>query len=391
MGISGKMLIVCLAVIVTGAAGTLWYLNTNPELGQHLCQEYSGFLNSQETVSSEELMLTIPKEIKARPVEYDPAPSAYARDSPGFDLLSNYYYVPFYENNTGVIKMFVRNIGKGPVFVDGYGAKLVENDIWFDHVTGVTIQPGEEKYLGLLCVRVPEDVDMVVLKPYVSLFAQTESGEWFNYEDQFYDEIKVDVKPLQEQTYPEVRYNQKDLFIRTNEIVDPLDPSVRELATGLAIKYPGEYNIYQVCAIFDYIKENIQYVSDPRGVDQWSAPGETLKIGAGDCDDYAILLASMIESIGGTTRIYMTDTHAFATVYIGSGEAAENIVEAISSYYGPVTVYYATDDHGSWLILDPTASMYAGGLPGTAAPTSSGWTYTNTSAVDIIDIVPSHA
>ncbi len=388
MGISGKLLVICLATILIGAVSTIWYLGNDAELSQRLSQEYSGLLKSQETINSDELMLTVPKALSTKPFEYDPAPTADSRDSPGFDLLSNYYYVPFYENNTGVIKMFVRNIGTGPVFVDGYGAKLSEKDIWFDHVTGVTIQSGEEKYLGLLCIQVPGRVDTVVLKPYISLFAQTDSGEWFSYEDQLYDEIEVDVKPLQEQTYPAIRYNQKELFIRTNEIVDPLDPTVRELATGLAIKYPGEYNIYQVCAIFDYIKENIQYVSDPRGVDQWSAPDSTLKIGAGDCDDYAIVLASMVESIGGTTRIHMTDTHAFATVYIGSGESAENIVKAISSYYGPVTVYYATDDHGSWMILDPTASMYAGGLPGGAALTSDGWTYMNTSAVDIIDILP---
>jgi hypothetical protein len=388
MGISGKLLVICLATILIGAVSTIWYLDNNTELSQHLCQEYSGFLKSPETVNSDELMLTVPRDIIAKPVQYDPAPTAYARDSPGFDLLSNYYYVSFYENNTGVIKIFVRNIGTGPVFIDGYGAKLLGNDIWFDHITGVIVQPGEEKDLGLLCIQVPENTDTIVLKPYISLFAKTESGEWFNYEDQLYDEIEVEVKPLQEQTYPAIRYNQRDLFIRTNDIVDPLDPSVREIATSLATKYPGEYNIYQVCAIFDYIKENIQYVSDPRGVDQWSAPGDTLKIGAGDCDDYAILLASMIESIGGTTRIYMTDTHAFATVYIGSGEAAENIVKAISSYYGPVTVYYATDDNGSWVILDPTSSMYAGGLPGGTAPTSNGWTYMNTSTVDIIDIVP---
>jgi hypothetical protein len=75
-------------------------------------------------------------------------------------------------------------------------------------------------------------------------------------------------------------------------------------------------------------------------------------------------------------------------VYIGSGESAESTVKAISSYYGPVTVYYVTDNHGSWVILDPTANMYAGGLPGGAAPTSDGWTYMNTSTVDIIDIVP---
>ena len=46
----------------------------------------------------------------------------------------------------------------------------------------------------------------------------------------------------------------------------------------------------------------------------------TLKVGAGDCEDQAILLSSMIEAVGGTTRVYLTDNHAFAAVYIGNGD-----------------------------------------------------------------------
>ena len=44
-------------------------------------------------------------------------------------------------------------------------------------------------------------------------------------------------------------------------------------------------------------------------------PMTPLKIGAGDCDDKAILISSMLEAVGGKTRVYLTDTHAFAAVY----------------------------------------------------------------------------
>ncbi|MEZ5335906.1 MAG: hypothetical protein R2741_12070 [Methanolobus sp.] len=134
------------------------------------------------------------------------------------------------------------------------------------------------------------------------------------------------------------------------------------MAAASAKKYPGQYQyLHQICALFDDTKENIQYISDPRGQDVWSAPGETISVGAGDCDDYAILLSSLVEAIGGTSRIYMTDTHAFAAVYIGNETA--DIADSINEYYGSVPVYYTTDGHGSWLLLDPTSSLYAEELP----------------------------
>ena len=139
-------------------------------------------------------------------------------------------------------------------------------------------------------------------------------------------------------------------------------------AAEVARSYPGAYNIYQVCALFDMVKEKIEYVSDPRGNDVWEPANVTLKIGAGDCEDQAILLSSMIEAVGGTTGVYLTNNHAFAAVYIGNGTGAtEAAVKGIRAYYGNVDVNYLTDEYGSWLMLDPTSSLYAGGLPGKTA------------------------
>lgn len=66
------------------------------------------------------------------------------------------------------------------------------------------------------------------------------------------------------------------------------------------------------------VKEEIEYVSDPRGNDIWEPANVTLRIGAGDCEDQAILLSSMLEAVGGTTRVYLTDNHAFAAVYLAT-------------------------------------------------------------------------
>ncbi len=222
----------------------------------------------------------------------------------------------------------------------------------------------------------------------MSIFAETPNEQWYEHKDQLFDEFTVNVSQQAEKQDPQFIFNSKRTFEILNEKVDPYDIKVRKMAAVSAKQYPGKYNIYQICSLFDDTKNNIQYISDPRGRDVWSPPCDTLEVEAGDCDDYAILLASLVESIGGTSRIYLTDTHAFTAVYIGDEENTENIIEAIGNYYGPVPVYYTTDEYGSWLMLDPTSNVYPGGLPGGTAPSGNGWTFIDTTQVTVIDIAP---
>jgi hypothetical protein len=64
------------------------------------------------------------------------------------------------------------------------------------------------------------------------------------------------------------------------------------------------------------------------------------------------------------------------------------VVEGVRQYYGKLPVYYTTDEYGSWLLMDPTSNVYAGGLPAGAAPVNGGWTFQNTSQVIAIDLAP---
>ena len=107
----------------------------------------------------------------------------------------------------------------------------------------------------------------------------------------------------------------------------------------------------------------------------------------------------MLEAVGGTTRVYITDTHAFAAVYVGSGTGStEAATRGVRAYYGNVDVNYLTDKYGSWLMLDPTSSFYAGGLPGKTAQVkvkatgengiNRAWTFLDTREVKVIDVNP---
>jgi transglutaminase-like putative cysteine protease len=314
------------------------------------------------------------------------SPDKYTEMSPGFEISSSYRYTEFFEGTETVISVFVHNMGDTPVYIYQFGFKLKEENEIESYKTGVTVEPGEEVRIGILSMKVPEDTTQIKLEPFISLLVQTDSGKWHDYENQDFEEITIEVSEKMETQYPEYTTNPEQLFTQVNEKIDPYDVQVRTMAAASAKKYPGQYNIYQLCYLFDDTKETIQYVSDPRGKDLWSTPSETITVGAGDCDDYAILLASLIEAIGGTSRVYLTDTHAFAAVYIGND--TEIIADAIGEYYGPVPIYYTTDEYGCWLMMDPTSSIYAGGLPGGTAPTENGWTFLNTSTITVIDIAP---
>jgi hypothetical protein len=64
--------------------------------------------------------------------------------------------------------------------------------------------------------------------------------------------------------------------------------------------------------IYRHIVENFQYISDPEGEEVIRSPFDTIKIKGGDCEDLSILLISLLENIGITSYLVLTDTHAYA-------------------------------------------------------------------------------
>ncbi|WP_445474727.1 transglutaminase domain-containing protein [Methanococcoides methylutens] len=340
---------------------------------------------SNFAIDAEEL--TVPKVIYEKAERIEDKPHASSTHSPALEIATSYYYTEFYENSPATIEVFVENRADTSIFVYSYGVEL-SDEKFMEQKTGYTIEPGEKKKLGFVCLDIPANVDSMDIKLGFRILAKTSSDQWYDYGVQFLEEIKLEVMPIMNETSAVFISNEEPLFTITNDKVDPRSGDVRALAASGAMVYPGEYNIYQVCSLFDHVKNEIKYMTDPRGEDYWATPDETLMVRAGDCDDSAILLSSLIEAIGGSTRMYLTDTHAFTTVYIGKDEKARENIDAVKKYYGCVPVYYTTDEYGSWLILDTTSGLYAGDLPAGAIPTDDAWVFTNTETVNIIDIIP---
>ncbi len=158
---------------------------------------------------------------------------------------------------------------------------------------------------------------------------------------------------------------------------DYTNPITRDYAIQIAALSPGEYNISQICRIYDHIKSKWRYVSDPNGLDYVSPASRTIEAHlVGDCDDYAILMAAMIMAIGGTSRIIIAwnayGGHAYAEVYMGDETNLKANAEWIRDHYqtfwdwlfgidpvGDIS-YHKDANGGCWLNLDWT-SKFPGG------------------------------
>lgn len=176
---------------------------------------------------------------------------------------------------------------------------------------------------------------------------------------------------IQEETHQ----NYLKLF---KEAMDIDEEQTRLYALELAAKYPGDFNIDQICEVYSELYKNWKYVNDPRGREYVAKASTSIKAGLkGDCDDFAILMATMIESIGGEARVvgaynYLIGGHAYAEVNIGNPDDIPVHLKAVNKHYSKFfgkligrnkvnALNFKVDENGdAWLNLDWT-SKYPGG------------------------------
>ncbi len=145
------------------------------------------------------------------------------------------------------------------------------------------------------------------------------------------------------------------------DAVDYANPITNDFALRLASRYPGEYNLNQICKIYDHLVTEWKYVNDSDKKENIRSASRTISNNlAGDCDDFAILMAATIESIGGDARISFAYNqeggHAFAEVYVANSEnEMERVAGIITSHYRyrSKRIHYRRDEDGKyWLNLD---------------------------------------
>lgn len=142
------------------------------------------------------------------------------------------------------------------------------------------------------------------------------------------------------------------------EACDYRNNVVRNKAAEVASQTPDNFNIGQVCDIFDYCYDNWKYVNDPSQSDLFQKASNTIRNGlTGDCDDFAILMASMLLSVGGDSRVNIAWTsdsgHAFTELNLGKTDM-KVFADYIRARYGFTgSVWFRKDAEGNgWLNLD---------------------------------------
>lgn len=82
------------------------------------------------------------------------------------------------------------------------------------------------------------------------------------------------------------------------------DPRIRRTATDVLIQYgvPSDGGMQEVSAIFDWITRNFYFRNDMVDREMLQPPDQMLQTRSGDCDDFVILLASLLGSVGYATR-----------------------------------------------------------------------------------------
>lgn len=113
--------------------------------------------------------------------------------------------------------------------------------------------------------------------------------------------------------------------------------------------------------IYDYCYKNWKYVNDPNGTREYVAKAsESMKNNKiGDCDDFAVLIATMITAVSGHASVNYafssTDGHAFTEVCLGKSPDMYSIKEYISTRYDTpdATIHFRKDESERyWLNMD---------------------------------------
>ena len=108
--------------------------------------------------------------------------------------------------------------------------------------------------------------------------------------------------------------------------MDYYDPVTRNFAVSyISDENTGPFTIAQACDIWGNSVNDWKYEYDKYGIWDVSSASNSINTGlAGDSNDYAVFLASLLKSAGGQARIKLAQSrqgeHTYAELYLGNGD-----------------------------------------------------------------------
>lgn len=132
-------------------------------------------------------------------------------------------------------------------------------------------------------------------------------------------------------------------------------PRVRQTAVLLTQNLPQKDHEEEIKVLYRFVRDRIRYVRDVRGVETLHTADRILENKQGDCDDKSILLASLLESLGHTTRF----------TAIGFSPSKKLFGKMTSPGYSHVLPEVLLRN-GDWLALETTEPVGLGWFPNKA-------------------------
>lgn len=116
----------------------------------------------------------------------------------------------------------------------------------------------------------------------------------------------------------------------------------RQVTQGLPDQNSAGADRLYVTALQHFVRDQIRYVQDVEGVETLQTPPYTLQIGAGDCDDKAVLLDTLLASVGYPVMFFAIGLnggpfqHVLAGVKLGTRQIPlETIVPGVEPGWMP--------------------------------------------------------
>jgi hypothetical protein len=375
-------------------------------LGLYLYMDYLVNLNERDGFSSEDLVVPIMEE---RPLETERGPVFISPWKPGIkpqvaiilalNASDGEKKIDAYIGMGAVLNISLKNTGNSSLYIE----RVFVETTWDGGVSGEInkyIQEGEERYMRHLLVPFPQNTSLDRIHT-ISIFFDIvieSGGSWYRREAVEYPSYPVN--PLSIFPRPVVverDYNPAYYFDKINDLVEQDWPEIVSLVENSSLGN-GPYTIQKVVDAYEFVRNSLTYEADPDiGQNEWVSPMTCLVEGGGDCEDFSVLLGSLITAMGGNARIIITQGHAFNAVYLGPNDSS---LSSIEDRYGidiPFLIW--EDDLGKWLIIEPQSHLIFGWFPLDVEPVYGptedmyvygyndlGWRFVDSDEVSVVDI-----
>lgn len=133
--------------------------------------------------------------------------------------------------------------------------------------------------------------------------------------------------------------NSQGRFENLNDINDyPVSVDIKRAANKIASEgCESGVKICQIKAIVYFVRDRIDYISDPATREFFQTPEATLFSGSGDCEDKSFLVIELLKAIGIQAELVTKPGHAFNRIY-----------------YADAPKEYVSND--GWIYVDTTCS-----------------------------------